>query len=630
MRFYKLLRGEVGSLSPRERNAVLPLVVWSQTTESGDIEEQTFFNPKWFFKVWNLISAEGLECAGRKCPYYQTCFLQMARQLAQTSHIVVINHALFYSDVCSETSFLGAIGSIVFDEAHHLESSGHQHLRTEFDTNRTTAFIDKLQNLLHGASAHKGLVNASDFERELKSHLKHIRKRAGDLLSELDKWAQATEPKLEAEYQIAINDESFLRLLEPAAFDIALSELQDTFHRFRQAISAANGKESLDGLRDEVAACADRASQLRADLQYLIAAKTEEHVFWIEGNHEKRWTKLCGVPLDISELLARIWERTSGGIVFTSATLATQGSTDYFKRAVGLEHCAGRTESVILPSPYGADQTLFCAFRHCPEPDHPSFARFAADAIAAVHSNFGKNILVLFTSNAMLSNVYSHLKSRPDVDRNNLLAQGYAGNRNSMLEEFKAQSGMILLGTDSFWEGVDAPGEACEAVVIPRLPFPVPTHPITMAMGKRMERVYGNSFFSYSVPEAVIKFRQGIGRLIRSAEDKGALIVLDNRIITKGYGKQFSATIGSAVNEFSGMNAEEWGGGIDGMVERMRGFFGPLEADAGDAQGLSPDDSPVDGAGAVDDAERVGVSDGDDGGEDAPSSTITYVPFEDL
>ena len=588
-RFYKLLRGEMGNLSQRERNAVLPLVVWSQNTVSGDIEEQTFFNPKWFFKIWNMISADGQECSGRRCPYYPTCFLHRARQLAQTSHIVVINHALFYSDVCSETSFLGSIGSIVFDEAHHLESSGHQHLRTELDTHRTAAFVDKLQNLLQATPAFKNFLDIKGFERELKSHLKHIRKRSQDLLHELDKWALSTAPESDADYQIPIYEDSLKRLLEPAVFDITLGELQDTFHQFRQRLSSASDKGSVDELREAALACAEQTSQLRADLQYLVAAKTDEHVFWLEGNHEKKWTKLCGVPLDISELLAGIWERCAGGIVFTSATLAAQGSTDYFKRSAGLENFADRTASIILPSPYSVNQTLFGAFRNCPEPDNPAFPKFAADAVAGIHSKLGKNILVLFTSNSMLNNVYSQLKSRPDVDRNNLLAQGFGANRNSMLEQFKAQSGMILLGTDSFWEGVDAPGGACEAVVIPRLPFPVPTHPLTQALAKRMEALYGSAFFAYSVPEAVIKFRQGIGRLIRSASDRGALVVLDNRIITKGYGKQFSRSVGSQLNEF---------GDVDGMIDRMRVFF------------ESPDNC---GASATD-----------------PDSHITHVPFEDL
>jgi Rad3-related DNA helicase len=472
-----------------------------------------------------------------------------------------------------------------------LESSGHQHLRTELDTNRTTAFVDKLQNLLHTVSAQKDVADVKEFEKELKSHLKHIRKRAQDLLKEIDGWASFADPKSEADYEIAINEDSIKHLLEPAVFDITLGELQDAFHHFRQVLAAAD-KDKVEELREETAACAEQTSQLRADLQYLTAAKTEEHVFWVEGNHEKNWTKLCGVPLDISELLAQIWERCAGGIVFTSATLATQGSMDYFKRAAGLERFADRTETIILPSPYGADQTLFGAFSRCPEPDSPAFAQFVADVTAAIHSKLGKNILVLFTSNAMLSKVNSCLTSMENVDRNNLLAQGFGGNRNSMLEQFKAQSGMILLGTDSFWEGVDAPGESCEAVIIPRLPFPVPTHPLTQALGRRMEELYGSSFFSYSVPEAIIKFRQGAGRLIRSASDRGVLLVLDNRIITKGYGKQFSRAIESKINDFES---------VEKMVEAAREFFEPPDkANNSDARETDAD------------------------------ANITYIPFEDL
>jgi Rad3-related DNA helicase len=366
-------------------------------------------------------------------------------------------------------------------------------------------------------------------------------------------------------------------LRQAAVVDAVLGELSDAFRRFRQVLADARDryagtdgnepahKDKVDELREEAQACSEQTSQLRADLQYLVAAKTEDHVFWAEGNHEKKWAKLCGVPLDISGLLAKIWERCAGGIVFTSATLAAQGTADYFKRSAGLEPFAEKTESVILKSPYSASQTLFCGFGKCPEPDNPAFAPFAAEAIAAVHNKLGKNILALFTSNAMLNNVFGHLKSRPDIDKNNLLAQNFGGSRSSMLEQFKSQSGMILLGTDSFWEGVDAPGEACEVVIIPRLPFPVPTHPLTMALGKRMEELYGSSFFSYSVPEAIIKFRQGIGRLIRSSKDRGTLIILDNRIITKGYGKQFSRVIESPLNDF--------GADVGALIDKMREFF---------------------------------------------------------
>jgi len=586
-RFYKLLRGEAGNISPRERNAVLPLVVWSQTTKTGDIEEQTFFNPKWFFKVWNLISSDGQDCLGRRCPYFSSCFLHRARSLAQGSHIVVINHALFYSDVCSNSSFLGPIGSIVFDEAHHLESSGHQHLRTELDTNRMNAFVDQIQNLLHGISSCKESNEIASFEKDIKSHLKHLRKRSGDFLSELSAWASNTAPESKADYQIGINEESLKQLHETAVFDLTLSDMKDTFSRLKQTLSAMPEGKDAEELRGAAQFCSEYTSQLRADLQYLTGAKTEDHVFWLEGNHEKKWTKLCGVQLNISALLSQIWERCSGAVVFTSATLAAQGSTEYFNRGAGLNTFGGRTSSMVLPSPYSANQMLFGAIRECPEPDNPAFAPFVAEAVANVHSKLSKNILVLFTSNSMLNNVYTNLKSRTDIDKSKLLAQGFSGNRNAMLDQFKAQKGMILLGTDSFWEGIDAPGEACEVVIIPRLPFPVPTHPLTVALGQRMETLYGSSFFAYSVPEAIIKFRQGAGRLIRSASDRGALIVLDNRIVTKGYGKQFVRAIDSSINEFSSINA---------MIEKMRNFF----------ESESNSDSQTN------------------------DSNITYEPFEDL
>ena len=183
----------------------------------------------------------------------------------------------------------------------------------------------------------------------------------------------------------------------------------------------------------------------------------------------------------------------------------------------------------------------------------------------------------------MLNGVFEQLKLRSDISQSKLLAQGFSGTRNSMLDQFRLSSRMILLGTDSFWEGIDVPGEACEIVVIPRLPFPVPTHPLTQAIAKKTEEVNGESFFSFSIPEAVIKFRQGAGRLIRSTTDRGALIVLDSRIITKGYGKQFSRSLDGEFRCFET---------CDDMIEQVSNFF------------FNPDNEP--------------------------GSNVTYVPLEEI
>ena len=564
-RFTQLLSGEFGNLSPRERIAVLPLICWAEATVTGDIEEQNLFNPKWFSKIWSLISADSHECSGRRCPCFSTCFVQKARNQAQGSHIVVINHALFYSDICSQSSFLGEFGSIIFDEAHHLQSSGHRHLRTELDTNRVKFFFDKLQNFLQEISLFKNEENIFKYAREIKSHLKGLRKKSQDMLHELDNWAKEVYPDLESEYQIRYGENSLSKLPELCGFDTALCSLQDTLLCIRQSITGLNDHtQKVELLQSGLQCCSEHTSQLRADLQYLGDARTEEHVFWIEGNHEKNWTKLCGVPLDISSILSDIWSRFKGGVIFTSATLASCGSTDYFRKCTGLFPHEKRTTSVIFPSPYSGDQVLAGAIKSAPEPDNPEFVPFAADVITTVHTKFKKNILVLFTSKNMLNGVYNQLKSREVIGRNNLLAQGFSGTRHFMLDQFKESSNMILLGTESFWEGIDAPGESCEIVIIPRLPFPVPSHPLTHAIASRMESINGESFFSYSVPEAVIKYRQGAGRLIRSCADRGVLLVLDSRILSKGYGKQFTRALDAQFNDFST---------VENMLDEMECFF---------------------------------------------------------
>jgi predicted DnaQ family exonuclease/DinG family helicase len=543
-RFERLLRGEVGNLSIRERYAVLPLIPWAESTEGGDIEEQNHFNPKWFQKVWNLISAEGRGCEGHRCQFFKTCFLQQARQKAAGSHLVVINHALFYAEMGAANSFLGPIESIIFDEAHHLESGGHRYLRVELDTNRVSLFLEELNNLLQSLADVKGSLGISTCGKDLKSQLKRVRKYSQSFLESIAGWAGTRNPggQSGAEYQIPVTSGDFAPNVEAPAFKNSLEMLRDLLYQLKQELTADGGKD-LDLIKDAVTGCQERTSQLLADLGYLISAQTEDHAFWVEGNFDKGWTKLCGVPLDIAQILSSIWNGYRGAIVFTSATLSVARSVDYFFNTVGLDTLRERTAVSFYAPPFGRHQTIMGAIRSAPDPDSREFPGVIASLVADLHSTFKKNILVLFTANAMLSETYTCLRAHPSISKENILAQNINGGRHALLEHFKADRQMILLGTDSFWEGIDVPGEACEIVIITRLPFPVPTHPLTMALSEKMTRLHGESFMSYAVPEAVIRFRQGCGRLIRSTTDRGALLVLDNRIVTKGYGKHFTRSL---------------------------------------------------------------------------------------
>ncbi len=565
-RWEKLLKGDVGSISPRERFAILPLIPWVENTKTGDIEEQNQFNPKWFSRIWNIISAESHECHGRRCAQFQNCFFQKARQQALSSNLVIINHALFFSELCSESSFLGKIGTIIFDEAHHLESCGHRFLRVELDTARINLFLDLINNLVLKTGELKDEEKIYVHGKELRNILKHMRKRSQEFLTELVTWvSKKTDSN---EYQIAYHDDELNSLTEPSVFGTDINELVDRLATLKQVLSSGEYQKKYEDISSQVQTCYEKASQLKADLTYLIAAKTEEHVFWLEGNRTKNWVKLCGVPLDIGGVLSDVWGRCEGGIIFTSATLSVSRSVDYFKRAVGLLAHDQRTVAAFFKSPFGAHQSIMGAIKNSPEPDNPQFAAYVADTISRLHTEFNKNILVLFTANTMLNAVNELLKVDQKIDKGKVLAQGAGGSRQNILEQFRQNQRMILLGTDSFWEGIDVPGEACEIVVIPRLPFPVPTHPLTVAISKRMEQVNGESFFSYSIPEAIIKYRQGAGRLIRTVNDRGALIVLDNRILTKGYGKQFVRALDGDFKNF---------GDISDMILNIKEFF---EADS--------------------------------------------------
>jgi predicted DnaQ family exonuclease/DinG family helicase len=583
-RWEQLLRGEAGNMSLRERYAILPLIPWVESTTTGDIEEQNQFNPKWFGKIWDLISAESQGCLGRHCPLVKSCFLQQARNKALGSHIVIINHALFFSEMCSGTSFLGKIGSIIFDEAHHLEASGHQHLRVELDTNRIALFMEELNNLIQTIGAINETNDILDLGKTIKNHVKQVRKRSQSFLQSISDWAKKKKAEnAPPDFQIRYGTDDFSSNIEALAFANTLDTLKDQLHELKQKLTLSNLDEKLlEPIKEETLSCLERTSQLSADLQYLIAGVTEDHAFWAEGNLEKGWSKLCGVPLDVAGLLSQIWERCEGAVIFTSATLSVARSPDYFSSSVGLSSHAGRTAIAVFPSPFDRGQAIMGAVRTAPDPDTPEYIPYIAAAIRDLHVTFGKNILVLFTANSALSAVYQQLRKMPEINRQTLLAQNISGGRHALLEQFKEQARMILLGTDSFWEGIDVPGNACEIVVMPRLPFPVPSHPLVQAISEKMAALHGEAFMSYAIPEAVIRFRQGCGRLIRTATDRGALVVLDNRIVNKSYGKQFIKSLDADFQTFEDRTV---------MIEQVTAFFK---------------------------------------GESAPASTISYVPFDEV
>jgi len=560
-RFKKLLKGELGNFSYKERMNFLPLIIWAYQTETGDIEEQNQFNIKWFSRVWHSISADTHFCEGRKCKEYSNCFLQHARLKALSSHIVVINHSLFYSEICSESSFLGKIGHIIFDEAHHLESCGHQQLKTEVDTNRFNLFLDLFSDVTKElqkiSEKSKEIIKK---EKELKSIVKHLRIEIQRFHKEIFEWEKIKQNN-SVDFKIEYIQNEIMQNTRCETLLNVLKEAQDFMHDFYQIVSLDNHANILEEIKN----CEEHISQLKADYIYLTAAVTEEHVFWIEGNKEKGWIKLCGVPLDIGKFLGPLWAKNNSGIVFTSATLSCDDSLEYFKNKIGLYYKGSyNIKSYILESPFSKEQTMACSVVSSPDVDSFEYTEFVSDTIFRLTNEFDKNILVLFTATNMLSNVYNNLKCGKYNINCNILAQGFSGNRMAILDEFSRNTKSVLLGAESFWEGIDVPGKACEILIIARLPFLVFTHPLIMAISSKIEQEKGDSFLYYSLPEAIIRFKQGIGRLIRGVNDRGVIIILDNRIITKSYRQKFIECINGNFYKYNDTNE---------MIEEIKRFF---------------------------------------------------------
>lgn len=552
-RYDRLLAGGLVNLAPREREGLLPLIRWAETTRTGDIEEQRQFNRRWHGRVWTAICADSHGCAGQRCAYFDECYLQRARQRAAGSHVIVINQALFFSDIISQSStWLAGSDLMVFDEAHHLEESGHRTLCTTIETNRLKVFFDHCTDLVVSLEKQARDEGAQRAATDIKKLLRTLRHRGDDLLTACHDWA-ASHAASGREMRVALEPRAIEQLPQSAAFGLALGEFQDALLALQRAPGAEDAGEE-DTTAGDLQMCSTQTSQLKADFAYIGAAHTESHVFWVEGDREKKWVKLCGTPLDIGAVLAPVWAAERRAAIFTSATLSIAGNLEYFQKRIGLTGVnAARVDGLILSSPFSADQSFRSAVRRAPDPSSAEFPAFCAGAIATLHRRFKRNTLVLFTAHSMMRDVESELRRTLGDREFPLFSQASGQSRTQLMLQFKRSSQAILLGTSSFWEGVDAPGEECEMVVIPRLPFAVPTEPLTQALAHKAETEYGESFFSYSVPEAIIRLRQGAGRLIRSTTDRGALVILDNRLVSKGYGRAFAASLDGPLQVFDGV-----------------------------------------------------------------------------
>jgi len=506
------------------------MAAWEKTTSTGDRAELAELPEA--SALWHKLDARVDACLGQKCSEWERCFITEMRRRGMESDIIIVNHHLFFADLAIKLQADGApdagilpnAAAVIFDEAHELEDVAGNY------------FGISVSNL-----------RVEDLARDVEASLQHNRIMSASLSGALASLREKSQ--------------FFFSLLPPGegrfAFETRrefLDENGDEFLAFNNALARLAGElEGLPQKPEEIFNFVRRAQEVQAQLGYAMESDDRNTVFWIErrggrgsgnqrrasggpateGNTRGRQNVfLQATPIDVGPILREyLWSKLECAVL-TSATLAVGGGFEYIRQRLGLEHA----RESVLPSHFDyQSQALFYVPPDLPDTRAPQFAPKAAETVRKVLEVTRGRAFVLFTSYSQMNDIYERLLGTLDFP---MLRQGDSP-KSALLEEFRLTPNAVLFATSSFWQGVDVQGEQLSCVIIDRLPFAVPSDPIVAARVKAIDGEGGNAFFQYQVPAAVITLKQGFGRLIRSLHDRGLLVLLDNRILKKQYGRVF-------------------------------------------------------------------------------------------
>ncbi|MDQ6691156.1 MAG: exonuclease domain-containing protein, partial [Candidatus Dormibacteraeota bacterium] len=523
-------------LDAEELRFKLKLLVWLHQTASGDRSELRLQGREEV--LWARVASDPLDCVGMFCTA-EDCYVHRARAEAEKADLVIVNHALLLADAAQGGGVLPDFQHLVIDEAHHLEDAATQGLRREVDGPALVALIERLASLVGMVAARPRLgvavelrdagPAADDARGRILSLFEHMGHFVRGVLADPGRRDETLRlgPGLRGR-------EGWAQLRDLA--DDAATALAGLDAQLRRA--AAGGREWLGGeepdqnLR-EMEIIRVRVAQAASLLHEALAEPDANQVYWFTLMARTANVVLRSAPLNVGGLLREHVFAPRDTVIFTSASLAVGGSFDYFRQRVGLDR---EPEMLVLASPFDyLSQALVCLPSGLPDPQSEEFSDAVVEVIADVARRIGGRTLALFTSHRQLRDTYFEMKQRHDLDDILILGQGLDGQRRQVLDTFRASERALLLGTSSFWEGIDVPGDQLSCVVMVRLPFPVPTEPVFAA---RAEQV-ADSFSLYALPMAALKLKQGFGRLIRRSTDRGAVVILDNRISSRDYGRAF-------------------------------------------------------------------------------------------
>ena len=520
-RLERALQSEQELFTGPERSELQRLAEWARTTRDGSLSDLSVEPDP---KVWAQVCSEAHVCTQKTCGQDPRCFYQQARKRLLAADVIVLNHTLLFILLGSpdmqeerESGFLFPNDFIVFDEAHTVEQVASKQIGIGVSQYGLRSTIQRLYN----ARTRKGLFTVMRDAVGVRL--------AAELIDDIDKFFSAVESKsnFRKGREFRVRDVELVPDTITARLTALQARVADVVKRADDEILKAELQEFGRRIRDA-----------RDGISIFLEQSAPEHVYWVERTgRTERFLALNAAPIDLAPVLRRMLFRDNCCCVMTSATLAV-GRPDlaYFRARIG----ATEAEALELGSPFNFQKQMkMFVVQKMPDPRDGGYHKALEHWIAHFVQKSEGRAFVLFTSYRDLQQVSGAMEKFFVTEDMNILVQGGGAPRSKLLEQFKSTPRSVLFGTDSFWGGVDVPGEALSNVIITRLPFAVPDHPLIEAKLELIEERGGDPFTEFSLPEAILKLRQGVGRLIRTKTDHGIIVILDNRIVTKPYGRAF-------------------------------------------------------------------------------------------